>query len=616
MMELLQRVYKHWFLGLFLFGVLELPSLALSARPLVSSDGACSGVNQVEVSITANGAPHPKLNNMRVRVGLGAGDEWQFLGDLDTAAEQTFYVCATNILAIDDNGRSVIPVLLRFDLQGAGGSGSEHYAAAFDLPSDQFDGQLHVVMPASLKDAPDASIGVNGIENIAVLGRLAADFKYSYNANCEVGVITEVTPGHEFGHGGAECDVFVGGRYCRFEYQKNVSGGSLLFPNTGGQLATDEKSCDQLEHLGDLSGNAAGGFSERRIAWYHHFTPSTPPDAEWTSKSFTFPFKGTAFGRGRFTNRPSIFVTGGYSTEGNLGGLAGADRICQQIAKKFQGRWVAWLSDGATDARDRFFFNGPFVLPNQEVVAYTKPDLLSSILVPINVGENGNQVAANGVWTGTNPDGTRAGYYCDNWTSSSSRSFGWLGESKSSSDTWTKYQASACSRSLYLYCLRAGDPSIFVAKDWDSYGDFGYPDFGTARADQRCQSIADAKGFAGAWQTWASETGHNAKDRTGFSGPFVLPDGNVVADNREDLLSGQLKHPVDITEDGDRITPGEVWTGTNPDGTATAQNCLDWDSHNKSSNGIVGYTETSGGGWTKTRASSCGERHYHYCVRE
>ncbi len=604
--------------GAFLFGVLGWWPAGVSAQPLVLSGGSCAGVNPVEVSIAVTNVPDLTLSNVRVRVGLGAGEQWQYLGDVKTAAKQTFNVCATNTLSIPNNGSSVVPVLLRFDFRPPGLTRSEHYAGGFDLPADHFNGRVEIVIPAGILEGRNVPIAVNGVANIGSLGKLPADFKYSYNANCEVGVISEVTPGHEFGHGGMECDVFAGGRYCQFEYQLNVSGGSLLFPGTAGQLSTDLQSCDQLERAGNLEWNAVAGIlpPKREIDWYVHFTPGAPMIAKWVGANFFAPFSGRAFGRGRFTNRPTIFVTGGRTTSGSFGGLAGGDRICQQIAKKFHGQWVAWLSDTSTDARDRFFYNGPFALPNQEIVAYTKQDLLNGTLLhPINIGDNGAPAADNGVWTGTRPNGARSGYSCDNWTNSSSRSYGTLGESKSATGTWTSYQDSACSRSLYLYCLRKGDPSIFVAKDWDSFGDFGYGDFGTLRADKRCQSIAEAKGFVGTWETWASETGHDARDRTGFSGPFVLPNGEVVADDRQQLLNGQLKHPIDITEDGDRITPGEVWTGTNADGTRS-QACIDWETKSSKYGGAVGYTESTGGGWTKTAVRPCSERHYHYCVRE
>ena len=57
-----------------------------------------------------------------------------------------------------------------------------------------------------------------------------------------------------------------------------------------------------------------------------------------------------------------VFVTDtGY--EGNLGGLAGADAICQaQGNAVYPGTfWVAWLSTSTVDAVDRLTASGPFV---------------------------------------------------------------------------------------------------------------------------------------------------------------------------------------------------------------------------------------------------------------
>src|ERR1041384_7142462 len=68
-----------------------------------------------------------------------------------------------------------------------------------------------------------------------------------------------------------------------------------------------------------------------------------------------------------------FFVTSAKSKTGNLGGLAGADRICQNLASavgQADKTWNAYLSverdpannDKPTDARDRIG-NGPWLTP-------------------------------------------------------------------------------------------------------------------------------------------------------------------------------------------------------------------------------------------------------------
>ena len=139
-------------------------------------------------------------------------------------------------------------------------------------------------------------------------------------------------------------------------------------------------------------------------------------------------------------NEMSFFITSVGSGDGaNLGGLAGADAHCQDLAEAAGSRgktWRAYLSAHATeemaaiDARDRIGF-GPWYNAKGAEVAATLNALHSDFM---NLGkqnsldENGNTVKGRGdspnehdILTGSSLAGNAiddgADHTCNNWTS-------------------------------------------------------------------------------------------------------------------------------------------------------------------------------------------------------
>ena len=165
-------------------------------------------------------------------------------------------------------------------------------------------------------------------------------------------------------------------------------------------------------------------------------------------------------------NVVQVFVTAG-AYQGDLGGLAGADAICQQSAEgaELPGTdWTAWLSDGTTNAVDRIP-DGQYRLLNGTVVANSKADLTDGMLeAPINLNEYG-QAQAVFVWSATNLDGTGTGNTCNDWTDNSSEqggcpdpgdpNCGSVGSTSATNGEWTKLNAAPfqCSAQYNLYCF-------------------------------------------------------------------------------------------------------------------------------------------------------------------
>jgi hypothetical protein len=139
------------------------------------------------------------------------------------------------------------------------------------------------------------------------------------------------------------------------------------------------------------------------------------------------------------TGPMSFFLTSrGSGNGGNLGGLEGADRLCQTLAQEAghgARTWRAYLStqgQNPVNARDRIG-PGPWFNVRGAQIAANVEQLHNSgnrMAVFTNLDERGNQIPGSGfapnrhdVLTGSQPDGRAypagADMTCANWTSSS-----------------------------------------------------------------------------------------------------------------------------------------------------------------------------------------------------
>ena len=188
-----------------------------------------------------------------------------------------------------------------------------------------------------------------------------------------------------------------------------------------------------------------------------------------------------------------FFVTSTRNKTGNLGGLAGADHLCQDLAAAVgQGSktWRAYLSadrdpannNNPTDARSRIG-NGPWYNAKGIMVGNDLADLHArrgnSILL---IDENGQFIPGNwpgspkptehDILTGSKADGTlMAGKTCNSWTSDSSDlqaqighvdGIGLVGNTAGASGSWNSaHENESCADTAprggagRLYCFAA-----------------------------------------------------------------------------------------------------------------------------------------------------------------
>jgi hypothetical protein len=158
-----------------------------------------------------------------------------------------------------------------------------------------------------------------------------------------------------------------------------------------------------------------------------------------------------------------VFVTSG-SWSGDLGGLAGADALCQSAADDagLGGAWVAFLSASGATATSRIGA-GPYERLDGVTIAVDKASLLDGSLdAPLNVTELGT-VVSKAVFTGSVANGTqgthtRVNGLCDEWENGCGVCYGdhyyaQSGQSGNTNDDWVDWGWQFCSSGSGLYCF-------------------------------------------------------------------------------------------------------------------------------------------------------------------
>jgi hypothetical protein len=164
-----------------------------------------------------------------------------------------------------------------------------------------------------------------------------------------------------------------------------------------------------------------------------------------------------------------IFTTSTSNHNGNLGGLVGADAICQALADDPSaivpaGEYVALLSTSDVPASGRIVHSSrPVVRPDGAPVAASSAELFGcraggctvdfSLINSPSIDEKG-ELAQDFVWTGSFWDGLAgANGQCSAWTSDDV-GIGLEGISTSAGSDWMALQNSTCSAEKALYCLQ------------------------------------------------------------------------------------------------------------------------------------------------------------------
>lgn len=175
-----------------------------------------------------------------------------------------------------------------------------------------------------------------------------------------------------------------------------------------------------------------------------------------------------------------VFLTSSSYKGYDIGGIEGANNICNNLAKKAglfndleisRKPMIAWISDtnhGVTDFAK--FGKGRYVLPSANfdniLIAESFTEILTGEKLnhSINHDENGFELLGETVWTNTKTNGeiydsNQIGT-CNDWSvpcQQNDECLGFVGRADSIDSSWTEIQppdnASDCNLPSHLYCI-------------------------------------------------------------------------------------------------------------------------------------------------------------------
>lgn len=154
-----------------------------------------------------------------------------------------------------------------------------------------------------------------------------------------------------------------------------------------------------------------------------------------------------------------VFITDG-TYGGALGGLDGADAICQREADiaGLVGGWRAWLADSTGSPPTRFETRGTFVRLDGMIIADDWDDLLDfSLDAPIMFTASGQVPPAGHCWSNVGLGGIAREDSCRDWTSTSSTFAGSRAQYDLTDHAWSFNGSQNCDPNLVpplrLYCF-------------------------------------------------------------------------------------------------------------------------------------------------------------------
>ena len=139
-------------------------------------------------------------------------------------------------------------------------------------------------------------------------------------------------------------------------------------------------------------------------------------------------------------------------------------------------------------------------------------------------------------------------------------------------------------------------------------------------ADAKCQALANAAGLGGNYMAWIQGAFGSPFSRFTHSVyPYILVNGAVVANNFNDLESGNLLRPIDLDEAGQSPDPrvSYVWTGEGQQGISGSNStCGQWTLNAAGATGRVGRWDSSDIHWTNDLDLECNQQAHLYCFQQ
>jgi hypothetical protein len=325
------------------------------------------------------------------------------------------------------------------------------------------------------------------------------------------------------------------------------------------------------------------------------------------------------------------FVTSTEHTAGSLGGLEGADAICQLRAEAagLPGNYRAWLSASGTHAKDRFAGVSGWIRPDGSPFARSLEQVIDGkFFHPAMLDETGSVPSSWSVWTGTDPQGLgydHGGNYCGGWAQDDAEQLALQGDLESGFPWWTDSHLRSCDGLGRLYCLGTDHDYALEVEPVDGRRVFVSSALllsggGIEAADDLCQANADQAGLGGTFLALMGTTTMGPAERFDLEGaPWVRVDGIPLFAPGE-AFGPRSATPVAFHANGNVAPNWLTWfgsTGPMVPGTA-AETCEDWTSQTGTSGTLNmgnGF-HTNWYGWTIGDVEECTDEWLVLCFEE
>jgi hypothetical protein len=296
------------------------------------------------------------------------------------------------------------------------------------------------------------------------------------------------------------------------------------------------------------------------------------------------------------------FVTSAIYFASEIGGVSGANTICNNLARAagLPTNFAAYISASSRDARDVLTGGRGWIRTDGKPIADSAAQFANGRLwYPISLDERGNTVSSSNyyVLTGTDDWGGRtAGYMCNDWTSNTGTvKGGYVGSGYAGFQSyWYGHCAPNPGR---LYCVQnSANVPITLTKVSGRYMFLTQTTFdpsqGVAQADTNCQSEASAAGLPGTYLALLSTPTASAISRFDTSlGPWVRPDGVQIVATGRDMATFTLISPpcLDATGTSYMGNYGTAAGATGPNDTGLATTtCKNWSDKTSSYSASIG----------------------------
>lgn len=345
---------------------------------------------------------------------------------------------------------------------------------------------------------------------------------------------------------------------------------------------------------------------------------------------------GTAAQLAFLTSTTGLGKLADWPDAGGNSGLAAGDAICVARATAANlpdpQTFVAWLSDDTNDAYCRLHgFGGKKAdncgqatlptgagpwqrtdgMPFMGVIDQV-PNT-GAVYTPMNRDEFGHEIGVETFYAGTQRDGTATSRTCAGWTSNSGEVD--IGQTTDTYPGWTEFGGYTLCAQGYrrIACMQKGagapfDPlpharkQAFVTSATFSSNLGTSPlaggNTGIAAGDAICRSVAQSANLEDP-QSFKVYLGNGSSPAEHFDndGPWELVNGIPFADSFEQMRSGYVHAPLNLSETGS-IPVGQIaWKGFYKYDNLASQTCEGWTANWSTISGWTAKLATTGPQW-------------------